>query len=131
MTDADETVPYFLVIDDDPDMQDVLREVFRYAGYHACIANNAEQVIHILETGDTLPRLIISDVLMPRMDGYQLMDMIHQNTLWQHIPFLFISGQEATTFVDQPTDTRVIGYLSKPFPINDLLTVIKQVLNGV
>jgi CheY-like chemotaxis protein len=126
----EKSTPFLLVVDDDPGLQEVLHDIFHYAGYRVATAANADRAIQILQSANRLPKLIISDLLMPGTDGYQFMLSVRQEALWKHIPFLFISGQEATYLFDRPSPTGVIGYLSKPFPLDDLLAVVARVVES-
>lgn len=125
---TDNTDTFLLVVDDDPALREVLQEILRYAGYQVRVAASADQARHLLRTADTPPQLIISDLLMPDMDGYQFLLAVRADETGQPIPFLFISGQEATLLLEEPSLTGIVGYLSKPFAVDDLLTIVAGVV---
>lgn len=118
------SVPFVLVVDDNSALREMMQEILEYEGYRVDVAASADQARRMLEAAETPPQLIISDLLMPKTDGYQFMLAVRREEADQHIPFLFISGQEATYLLDQPSPNGVIGYLSKPFSVPDLLAIV-------
>jgi CheY-like chemotaxis protein len=123
---ADAHANYVLIVEDSPDLRESLKEILDFAGYKAELAVDACEALDVLNTADTSPHLIISDILMPRMDGFQFLTAVRARS-WKHIPFLFISGQEATSFQKDPS-FGTVGYLSKPFGVPELLEMITRIL---
>ena len=122
------SVPFVLVVDDNSAVREMMRELLQYEGYQVDVAASANQAHQMLEAAEIPPKLIISDLLMPDTDGYQFMLAVRREEADHHIPFLFISGQETTYLLDQPSLNGVIGYLSKPFSVADLLAIVARVV---
>jgi CheY-like chemotaxis protein len=114
------TLPLILLVEDDEALLENLEEALSYGHFRVVPATNARSALDILTTLSPLPELIISDIVMPGMDGYQFLKAVRANPQWKHIPFLFISDQEATGLVVDP-EFVVIGYLYKPFGVPQLL----------
>ena len=123
--------PFLLLVEDHPSLREVMAEVLDYAGYQTALAASGPEALHLLDTTPQEPQLIISDILMPQMDGYQLMRAVRANEAWRSIPFLFVSGQEETRLLVDPSAVgaaRKVGYLSRPFGGPALVGMIERML---
>ena len=91
-------------------------------------AFNGKKGLEILSNIEFLPDLIISDILMPEMDGYDFYMKVAENSEWSRIPFFFLSGKA------EPDDVRfgkMLGaddYITKPFKVKELLKRIKKTI---
>ncbi len=115
-----------LLVEDDPLLLESMEELLEFAGYDVVSATGPKEALQFLESAPTLPQLIVSDILMPGMDGFQFLKAVRSRS-WSHIPFLFVSGQEATLLIKEMSEA-AIGYLSKPFTVPDLLNMIERVI---
>jgi len=113
-----------LIVDDDVDILLNLHITLEFNDYEVISAKNGKEAIKILRELNHLPDLIISDILMPEMNGYELFKSVSENPIWNRIPFIFISGQ------DTPEDVRfgkmlgIDDYITKPFREEDLLAIV-------
>ena len=82
-----ETSACILVVEDEPNVREYICRILERAGYLALAADGGRAALHALsrETVD----LIVSDIAMPHMNGYQLHESINANPAWVHIPFIF------------------------------------------
>lgn len=115
-----------LLVEDEPNLLESMEEILNFGGYEVVSASAPQEALKLLDTAPVLPDLIVSDILMPGMDGFQFLNAVRSRS-WKHIPFLFVSGQEATGLLKDPAQAPV-GYLSKPFSINELLGMIGRIL---
>ena len=112
------------VVDDNLVLLQNLRHLLEVNYYDVVTANNGKVALEILSTLDRIPEVIISDITMPEMDGYDLFETLSNNDMLNHIPFIFLTG------LNTPDDVRfgrILGvddYLTKPFDIEDLLAII-------
>ena len=121
--------PTILVADDEYMLREVLQDVLEYEGYQVTTAASGQEALAYLKRAAQPPDLILTDILMPGMGGFQLMKQTRL-LLPQHIiPFVFVSGQEATKIFDRPTPEGVFGYISKPFAVADLLKAVRHVVS--
>jgi CheY-like chemotaxis protein len=116
-----------LLVEDEPILLESMEEILSFAGYQVKTASAPREALQILGTGDSLPDLIVSDILMPGMDGFQFLATVREQ-FSKRTPFLFISGQEATNLIHDPAQGK-IGYLSKPFNVAELLDMVARILN--
>ena len=113
-----------LVVDDDPDMRLYLRGCLQGLGAGLGLileAADGEEALHILGTSHV--DLVISDIVLPRLDGRALREAIRSDSLRKDIPFLLVSGQESSA-LDGPTD----AWLSRPFNARQLLGAVERLL---
>jgi len=95
-----------------------------FNNYEVITATNGQEALNLLSEMDTLPDLILSDIRMPEMNGYDFFKTVSANPKWALIPFIFLSARAS------PHDVRfgkMLGaddYLTKPFREEDLLAII-------
>jgi CheY-like chemotaxis protein len=113
-----------LVVDDDPDIVTVLAQRFILSGYEVCTAINGEDAIAKLKSEK--PSLIVLDVLMPKMTGYEVLETIRKTDEWRKIPVVIISakGSMRDYFVDRPG----VEFISKPYDPKMLLSKVERLL---
>src|SRR5260370_26509757 len=79
-----------LVVEDDSALLDGLHDMLELSGYHVLTARNGVEGLAVLPA--RLPDLIVSDINMPRMDGYQFYNQVLSRTGWVNIPFYFLTA---------------------------------------
>ena len=112
-----------LAVDDDDDFLDALRLVLETADYQVLTAENGKMAIEILHTHPV--HLILADIAMPGMNGYQLFNRLSQHPQWVFIPFIFISARNLDSDVQYGKELGVDDYLIKPVKSEDLLAIIR------
>jgi two-component system response regulator MprA len=117
-------VPMVLVVDDDPSIRLLLREVLRDEGYGVCVAANGREALEAVERHT--PNLIVLDLMMPVMDGREFCRAIapRQRDADQRVPVLAISAEYGA--YAQAHDLGVDAFLAKPFDIDELLTEVAR-----
>lgn len=114
----------FLVVDDDPDMRLYLRSCLR--GADADRVLEAGDGIEALALARTGVEVVISDVVLPRLDGYGLCRAIKADPELRAIPVLLISGEDDVF----PADVGADGFLRKPFNAGQLRTALRNLPPG-
>lgn len=118
--------PIILVMDDDLAMQTVLEIALREAGYQVVLANDGEEGIEKLKT--FTPNLVISDIMMPQMDGVETFQRIKDQLQNEGIPiFIMTALNRKPWFADLEAEGAVI--IQKPFDIDQLLMLVKDLLS--
>jgi len=116
--------PLILVVEDNLDLLYTLNLLLESNNYKPITAKNGKEALDILFSLEEVPDIIISDIMMPEMDGYEFFREISNNPRWNRIPFLFLSARST------PKDIRfgkLLGaddYLTKPFDEKDLLAIL-------
>lgn len=111
-----------LVVDDDDDIQDLLREVLTDEGYTVLAAPNGRAALRVLD--DQLPALILLDLNMPELDGWGFVRELAKRRIT--IPILLVTAE--TNGKDHAKTLKVAGFIGKPFDVTNVLTTIKQLL---
>jgi signal transduction histidine kinase len=116
-----------LLVDDEPSLRELLREILEDAGYSVATAANGQQALGALET--VAPDLVISDINMPGMDGYTLYHQVRARPRWVAMPFVFLSGRSGEAEVRAGKQMGVEEYLTKPVHEADLLIAVRARLD--
>lgn len=116
--------PLIFVVDDELVLLQNLRHLLEVNYYDVITANNGKTALELLTTSKMIPEVIISDITMPEMDGYDLFEAVSNNDMLNHIPFIFLSGRNTPDDVRFGKMLGVDDYLTKPFEIKDLLAII-------
>lgn len=112
-----------LVVDDQPDLVETLSLTLECAGYEVLTASDGLDALTVLQSQPVA--LILSDIEMPRMNGYQFYQQVCKNPRWATIPFLFLSGRALDSDIRYGKQLGVDDYLIKPIRPNDLLAIIQ------
>ncbi len=120
-----------LIVEDSPNLREMLEMTLRFKGYTVASAQDGEEALQIVE--QQKPALVITDLLMPHMDGYALAYRLRQNPLTSSIPIIFISATYIT-----PEDKKFalsLGgarFVEKPIDNEEfLLTVAEVATQGI
>ncbi|MBW4578056.1 MAG: hybrid sensor histidine kinase/response regulator [Tildeniella nuda ZEHNDER 1965/U140] len=118
-------VDRILVVDDHPDNSFLIQTLLQQEGYHIDIANSGSEALSYIEA--TPPDLLLLDVMMPGMDGYEVTRRIRQNTDLPFLPILLITAH------DQPSVVRGLGlgadeFIRKPVEFDELVARVQSLL---
>jgi len=83
-----------LVVDDDPAIREMLRRNLERAGWSVTVAENGRVALERL--GEVTPRLILLDLMMPEMDGFEFVEVLRRNEAWREIPVVVLTARELT-----------------------------------
>jgi len=121
-------VKYVLVVDDDPTMQMILQGMVEKAGYKVAIAENGQKALQFLEVGQGNISVLLLDYNLPDMDGMEVVKALQENEVLKGIPVVMQSGSTDIKQIRQAIDGGVFSYISKPFPIEALQSVLSAAL---
>ncbi|MEG3638977.1 response regulator [Magnetococcus sp. PR-3] len=123
-----DVLPIILAVDDTPDNIDVLAGILKPA-HKVKVALNGEKALKIAAKAPH-PDLILLDVMMPGMDGYEVCEQLKAHPETASIPVIFITGNTAQEEIDKGMALGAMGYLSKPIDPDALLAQVKKALQG-
>ena len=115
-----------LICDDDPVILRLLQVNLELEGYEVLLAHDGEEAFK--EASDQVPDLVILDIMMPRMDGYQAVEALKGNHATAGIPVVFLSAKAQQSDIDRGLDHGVSDYLTKPFDPGELLEVVQRLI---
>lgn len=112
-----------LVVDDDPDIIDLLSISLRHAGYSVTSACDGYQALRVLY--ETRPSLITLDIMMPGLDGHETLRQVRQHS---NVPVIIVSALSDLKEVIKALDAGAADYLPKPFHLAEMLSRVNAVL---
>ena len=122
--DTQEVEAPLLVVDDEPNIRELLSTSLRFAGFEVISAANGAEALRLAE--QQVPDLLVLDVMLPDMDGFTVTRRLRQSGL--HIPVVFLTARDDTS--DKITGLTVGGddYVTKPFSLEEVVARIRAVL---
>jgi DNA-binding response OmpR family regulator len=115
-----------LIAEDERDIRDLITFTLRFAGYEVVAASNGEEAVTLAL--QEIPDLIISDVRMPRMNGYEACEKIKAEEKTRNIPVIFLSAKGQDAEIQTGLNVGAAEYLLKPFAPDQLTSRIQAVL---
>jgi len=118
-----------LLVDDMPEALLMFTAYLTEEGYDVVTAGNGTEALAVLDS--TMPDLIVSDIRMPRMDGYALARQLRNNPRTHLIPIVFLTAKDESSERIAGIRSGVDAYLTKPFEPDELVAVIGNILTRV
>ncbi len=113
-----------LVIDDDPEERAAMRGLLTDAGYDVVEASDGKNAMHYLTANLPEPALIVADLVMPDMSGWELITILQAYVRLAGIPVLVVSGADLDLFPIR--EEAVLEYFSKPLDAEKFLAAVKR-----
>jgi CheY-like chemotaxis protein len=113
-----------LIIEDNADIRENTAELLALEGYQVSTAECGEDALKMLE--EAIPDLIICDVVMAGIDGYEVFETIKKNEHTAGIKFVFSTAQSEKSHIDKAMQKGIENYLIKPFNEVDLIKCIEN-----
>jgi DNA-binding NarL/FixJ family response regulator len=118
-----------LVVDDEPNLLRAVAAVLRGEGFEVLTARSGREAL--VAVAQSLPDLIVSDVRMPGMDGFELARKLRSAPNFALVPIIFLTAKDETEDRIEGFQSGIDAYLTKPFEPNELIAVIKNILQRV
>lgn len=115
-----------LIAEDERDIRDLITFTLKFAGHEVVPTSNGEEAY--LTAQQTMPDLILLDVRMPRMTGYEACQQIKANAATQHIPVVFLSAKGQESEVQTGIEAGAEEYILKPFSPDQLIERVRTIL---
>lgn len=120
--------PTLLVVDDDKDLVKLLNTVFKLEGFTTHSAGNREEIVTVFrESGQ--PDLVLLDVMMPDIDGFEVLGRIRTHPTLKSVPVIMLTAKATRESVLKGLHLGADGYITKPFEIEILMAAVKTVLS--
>jgi PleD family two-component response regulator len=107
-----------LVVEDDPDIAKILRTYFENQGFDISVAARGQEALSL--TRHSLPQLIVLDIMLPDMDGYEVCRQLRSSSRTGHIPILFLTQRDERRDRIAGLELGADDYITKPFDIEEL-----------
>ncbi len=118
--------PVVLVVDDDPEVREFVCEILGEAGFATMTASDGDEVVEQARRAG--PRLIILDVMMPRMDGYTTLTRLRGHPATKDIPVIVLTGQAEPFYRTLSAGVGAVAHLTKPFSPEQLTGTVRRVI---
>jgi DNA-binding response OmpR family regulator len=115
-----------MVVDDEPDILFTVGQVLETCGYEVIKAKDGKECIEILNQMGEKPDLVLLDIMMPEISGWDVAAKIKENPEWKEIPIVFLTAKGDTMSVGMG-NLAAVDYIVKPFDINDLKDRVDKV----
>ncbi len=112
-----------LVVDDQSALRDNVRQALEESGYQVLTACDGLEALTALQMQPV--DLIVADIAMPRLNGYQLYERVRKNPRWLNVPFIFLTARTLDSDIRYGKQLGVDDYLVKPFQLEDLLAAVE------
>ncbi|MFT6781543.1 MAG: DNA-binding response OmpR family regulator, partial [Saprospiraceae bacterium] len=116
-----------LIVEDNYDLQSFLKELL-ILQYNVILAENGEEGYYYAKSN--LPDLILSDIIMPKLDGIEMCKKLQNDSLTKHIPVVLLTANNSTNSKISGLKSGAIEYISKPFNTNELLLKVKNIISS-
>jgi CheY-like chemotaxis protein len=113
-----------LICDDDPVILRLLQVNLEIEGYDVISAHHGEEAVQLAQS--ERPDLVVLDIMMPRMDGYEACKQIKSQDATRDIPIVFLSAKAQQSDIDMGRSFGVTQYITKPFDPMELLEVVER-----
>ncbi len=115
-------MPTILVVEDEISIAEVLRLILEFGGYRVVVAENGREGLRLL--GESQPALVLSDVMMPYIDGRELARVMQTDMEYRAIPVVLMSAASRAIVQGVPH----AAFVSKPFEFEEILATVARVL---
>ncbi|MBW3554393.1 MAG: PleD family two-component system response regulator [Gemmatimonadetes bacterium] len=124
--EAEGETPLILVVDDNPDNLEIISTRLRFRGYDVATADRGDSAIQ--QVHESTPDLILLDIMMPDMDGYEVARRIRQEEALPYIPIIVVTARDSTEDKVTGLDAGADDYLTKPINFPELEARVRSML---
>jgi DNA-binding NarL/FixJ family response regulator len=115
-----------LLVDDEPGLREAVQAYLEDSGFAVEVASNAHDGLNLAK--QKLPDLVITDVMMPQVDGYQFLKQLRDDPQFKTLPVVFLTARGMTADRIQGYNAGCDAYLSKPFDPDELVAIVNNLL---
>ncbi len=115
-----------LIVDDEPNIVMSLEYAFKKKNFEVFIARDGTEALEI--AGQETPNVILLDIMMPKMDGYETLKKIKENKLLKDTKVIFLSAKSKLADVEKGLDMGADSYITKPFSIKKVVGNVEEMI---
>ncbi|MCI1697722.1 response regulator [Acetobacter lovaniensis] len=116
-----------LTVDDSRTMQGMLRKALEGAGYEVIQGGDGVEGLEVLQEADPTPNAIITDINMPRMDGFEFIEAVRAMDQYKHLPMIVLTTESDPEKKARARAAGATGWIVKPFSTDSLVAAIRRV----
>ena len=118
------TICAILLVEDEHQQRELLTMMLEAEGYDVVATATAEAAFERMVSMP--PKLVITDVKLPGIDGFSLFDQARSNKVSARVPFIFITGYNDDQAIERVRRLGALGYITKPYEVEDLLGMVRR-----
>ncbi|HWP54849.1 MAG TPA: response regulator [Pyrinomonadaceae bacterium] len=122
-----QTEPIAVVVEDDQIIVTLLEHLLSRRGFDVRIALDGRQATDLVDTLPSPPALVLLDVMLPYLDGFEIIKKIREHDTWKHVPIIMLTAKSQEQNIVRALDHGANDYLIKPFRPEELLARIRRV----
>ncbi|MEN8173928.1 MAG: response regulator, partial [Chloroflexota bacterium] len=115
-----------MIVDDSVSVRRVVSNLIKNAGWHSITAKDGLEALEMIYSATQYPDLILLDIEMPRMDGYEFLSAIRAQDDYQHIPVVILTSRSSEKHRGRALELGASAYVIKPYQDETLLDIIRQ-----
>ena len=115
-----------LLVDDEPGLREAVQAYLEDSGFAVAVASNAHDGLELAR--QKLPDLVITDIMMPQVDGYQFLKQLREEPQFKAVPVVFLTARGMTSDRILGYNAGCDAYLSKPFDPDELVAIVENLL---
>jgi len=119
-----------LVVEDDPAIRELLRTSLSRAGYDVALAEHGLDALVQIDRARDKPHLLLCDIMLPELDGLQLVRALKSRQETRGIPVVFITAKSDSKTIAEGISAGARYYVTKPFVLDDLLAKVKRAIEA-
>ncbi|MDP4261386.1 MAG: response regulator [Bacteroidota bacterium] len=117
-----------LLVEDNEPIRENTTELLELLHYEVIVARDGKQALDRIQ--EKTPDLIVSDIMMPGIDGYELLHTLRENHPMESLPFIFLTASSEKKDIEKGMCMGASGYITKPFQADELIQLIRNVLKS-
>jgi len=126
LTPEPQAKPTAVVVDDDQVIVMLLQHLLSRRGFGVQIAADGRQAVDFLKTLPQPPTLVLLDIMLPYLDGFELIKMIREHPTWNSVPIIMLTSKSQERNIVRALDHGANDYIVKPFRPEELLARIRR-----
>lgn len=115
-----------LLIEDNLEIRENTAEILELAGYRILAADNGQEGVQLAT--ELRPDVILCDIMMPQLDGYEVLQILKRNPATACIPLVYLTAKTEKSEIQKAMELGAAGYICKPFEVTDLIYEIEKSL---
>jgi len=116
-----------LIVDDEPNIVIPLQFLMEQNHFETLVANNGEAALEII--AKEMPDLVLLDIMLPGIDGYEVCEMVRLKPEWRHIRIIFLTAKGREVDIAKGMILGADEYITKPFSNKNILNSVKKLLD--
>jgi DNA-binding response OmpR family regulator len=117
-----------VIVDDEPNIVMTLEYTFKKQNFEVYIARDGSEALEILKT--VVPDVILLDVMMPKVDGYQTLKVVKENNKLKDTKVVFLTAKNKASDIEKGLKLGADKYLTKPFSVKKIVSEINELISS-